>query len=618
MKITTFNPDSSIKEVREHHFQIPKYISSFDPNQCFLNISDEDMAVYDFDDTDEQEIVVKIFEKLMDYDIDNYINYILEGSTEASLIKVLLQTHIGDNDLIRYSKIIRRFVRKSYASSSGYTPKNLTDDERQALNIQIIVEVLVHNLQNVIANSDNSFDYYKSFFSQIHWLYYALNRNLLQGTLSFEGYEAMRILYPFANLNYQNRDNRITTRDGVKKIQDILYSTDGKFRAELYRLLLVAKHLGGVSSPNNALTFAKIHNKLKTVINEIPANIVENIKVQLEEDEIVALHVDCQAKENIKQRIKDVYICQYEEYVKSQGDFVKGKVEQQVLRFYEYTEVDRLIRDDWRKFYFKSIDYLADKYKDASGSPYKFKIPLFYYYLLVEKCKIGEKYAFEGKLLNDLIIRAILFESEEKSSLYEQMYRLNYMEQSANLIFDERKLIDKQKEEDRYEYEKELLTLLNGLNSDIVEMFRSERKFQLKTPSEAVEYLLVWLEPLFDRYLNNSDKNEFKSKFKELLESNEFKTELLDNRRKKVIKHNLNFKLVLNIVGKLSELNKENDRNWVKCHLAQHLIEDIVFIWKQKGTSNFHKYVSGWDSDDSGVSSLTRKMKMKIEDIFKR
>jgi hypothetical protein len=178
-------------------------------------------------------------------------------------------------------------------------------------------------------------------------------------------------------------------------------------------------------------------------------------------------------------------------------------------------------------------------------------VPLFYYYLLVEKCKIGEKYAFEGKLLNDLIIRAILFESEEKSSLYEQMYRLNYMEQSANLIFDERKLIDKQKEEDRYEYEKELLTLLNGLNSDIVEMFRSERKFQLKTPSEAVEYLLVWLEPLFDRYLNNSDKNEFKRKFKELLESNEFKTELLDNRRKKVIKHNLNLKLVLNIVGKL-------------------------------------------------------------------
>ena len=77
MEITTFNRDGSIKEVREHHFQIPKYISSFDPNQCFLNISDEDMAVYDFDDTDEQEIVVKIFEKLMDYDIDNYINYIL-------------------------------------------------------------------------------------------------------------------------------------------------------------------------------------------------------------------------------------------------------------------------------------------------------------------------------------------------------------------------------------------------------------------------------------------------------------------------------------------------------------------------------------------------------------
>ena len=47
MKITTFNPDGCIKEVREHHFQIPKYISSFDPKRSFLNISDDDMAVFD-------------------------------------------------------------------------------------------------------------------------------------------------------------------------------------------------------------------------------------------------------------------------------------------------------------------------------------------------------------------------------------------------------------------------------------------------------------------------------------------------------------------------------------------------------------------------------------------
>lgn len=610
MKITTFNPDGSIKEVREQHFQIPKYITSFDPNQSFLNIKDDDMAVFDCDDKDEQEIVVKTFKILVKHDVVNYIKTFLNGDMESSLIKALLCPRMDVKDIVKYSKVIKRFIRKSYASSDYDTPKDLTDDEKQTLNIHVIVEVLVHNLQDVIAKGGNKFEYYKSFFSQVHWLYYALNRNLRRGALTSDAFEAMEILSPFANLKY-NKENYLDDEKHFKKIQDALYSTGGKSRADLYRLQLVIKHLGKVNVPNNALAFAKIQNELKTIINCIPGDVIENVKLQLDEDEVVALHVDCQAKEEIKQQIKNVYNTQYNEYINAQGMFIKDKIEQQALRYYECTEIDRLIRDDWRKFYFKSVDIIADKYKDATGSPYKYEIPLFYYYLLVEKCKIGEKYTFEGRLLNDLIIRAILFESEEKSSLYEQMYRLNYMEQSANLIFDERESNDKQNND-------ELLALLKGLDYDIVEKFRSGKRFQIKEPSDAVKYLLVWLEPLFERHLNNSDKEVFKEKFETLLKSDEFETELLDNRRKKVIKHNLNIKLVLNIVGMLSELNKENERNWVKCHIGPNLRDDIEIIWKQQGTSSYHKYVSGWDSDNSDVSALTNTMKMKIKEKFKR
>ena len=68
----------------------------------------------------------------------------------------------------------------------------------------------------------------------------------------------------------------------------------------------------------------------------------------------------------------------------------------------------------------------------------------------------------------------------------------------------------------------------------------------------------------------------------------------------------------------LSELNKENERNWVKCHIGPNLRDDIEIIWKQQGTSSYHKYVSGWDSDNSDVSALTNTMKMKIIEKFKR
>ena len=45
MKITTFNPDGTIKDVSEYHFQIPEYITSFNPNRSFLGVSEEDVAV---------------------------------------------------------------------------------------------------------------------------------------------------------------------------------------------------------------------------------------------------------------------------------------------------------------------------------------------------------------------------------------------------------------------------------------------------------------------------------------------------------------------------------------------------------------------------------------------
>jgi len=624
MKITIFNQDGSIKEVKEHHFQIPKYVTAFDPNQSFLNISEDDMAVFDYDDIEEQKVVVEKFRMLLDYDINNYAEYLINGKKTTSLINALLCVDMETENFLIYRRLLGRFIRNCYSSYGRFSTKRIDDEGSGFLDIHIIVDVLVYNVIEAIFKKGDSFDPNKFFFNQINWLYYALRRCLKNNSLSSAGCDALKILWPFANLKNSGKEWLATT-EGLKRIQDALYSTAGKYRSELYRLLLVVNHLDETIKPmtsNTTYAFERITNKIKTIIDRVPTNVIEDVKLQLEEDEIIAIHIDCQVNEEIKNSIREVYNNQYNAYVENQGEYIKGRTIQQALRRFKYTEEEQLVRNDWRRLYFESLDDLANKYSGIGRSHYKFDIPLFYYYIIVEECEIGKKYDFDGQLLNDLIIRAIYRGSEEKSSLYEQMYRLNYMEMSANLIYDESKNNDSKKEENANNDKEELQNLYNNLlegpNSNIAENLR-KGSFKLDKPSEAIDYFIVWLEPLFKRHLNATNEVQFKYKLIQLLNDDLFKNKLLVTNKRKVIKHNLNVKLMLNIIGKLSELNKENSRNWVKRYVGPKLRDDLTYMWKHKGSSSLHKYVSGWDNDiDFGVSELSLEMKNKIEGIFKQ
>ena len=74
MKITTYNPDGSIKEVREHHVQIPEYINSFDAKHSFLNITEEDVALALYKRRDyDKGVLLNQYRFLLMYDYDNYL-----------------------------------------------------------------------------------------------------------------------------------------------------------------------------------------------------------------------------------------------------------------------------------------------------------------------------------------------------------------------------------------------------------------------------------------------------------------------------------------------------------------------------------------------------------------
>ena len=622
MKITTYNPDGSINEVQEYHFQIPSFIKSFDPDISFLNITDDDMASFDSDDEEEKYILFNKFGFLLSYDISNYIDCIVKDSADEYKLEMLLHTNINEEQFHLYNRILNRLAKKFSKSiwrlQDIVSENTLSEEEISILDISIIVEVIIYRLRRMICRG-NGGDPAQYFINQIHWLYYSLYHCYQRGVLPPKGLEVMRFLYPFANLRKGYKCDFCL----LEKLISTLFFLGGKHRSILYRFLAIQHRLTTHSS-SRMIAFGMMKEEFAIMDVDSSNCKVENALAQLEKEEVVVLLANCPVGEEIKLKFKKLFQDQYKLFCKSNGDFLKFSTGQEAIRYFKYTEVDRMIRNDWKDFYFVSLDKLKAKYDNCQVPtieqfkiyPYILSVPFFYYYLLVEKCEVCKKYEFEGMLLDDLILRAIYVGSEEKSPLYEQMYRLNYLEKSANLILDDENLPTNVQKKDRNE--EELLSILNGLNSEIVDALRSGI-FRLPSSSLAVEYCLVWLEPLFKRHLNNSfDEETFRNKIRELLESDVFNKHLLDERKKKIINNNLNFKLLLNIVGMLSDLNKANDKNWVKRFLGPSLRDDLAFIWKQKGTSSFHKYVSGWNSPSSCVSVLTSEMKKKIQDTFYR
>ena len=67
MKITTYYPNGSVKDVHEHTIDVPKYICSYDPKHSFLNIGEEDVDAVTYKKKDlEKGVLAKSNGELVD------------------------------------------------------------------------------------------------------------------------------------------------------------------------------------------------------------------------------------------------------------------------------------------------------------------------------------------------------------------------------------------------------------------------------------------------------------------------------------------------------------------------------------------------------------------------
>lgn len=149
MKITTYNPDGSIKEVREHHVQIPEYINSFDAKHSFLNITEEEMIAFDEGDENRKEIIIDKVLFLLEQDMSNYAKFLLNGRDDWGVRDAVLQTHLTSEKQTIYSQRLRRFIRSHASAESKHRfscERRLGDEEIMLLDVTLITEILISEL----------------------------------------------------------------------------------------------------------------------------------------------------------------------------------------------------------------------------------------------------------------------------------------------------------------------------------------------------------------------------------------------------------------------------------------------------------------------------------------
>ena len=243
MKITTYNPDGSIKEVREHRVQVPKYIKTFDAKHSFLNITEDDVALVQFKRKDfDKDLLLNQYRFLLRYDYDNYL--------KSNACKIYIEDEQGrmnNEDTMEYYDHLMSVLLRTYTFKSPHQyPRieQLSDEVCRFLNDSLLIDTLLYHAKktkNRIFYSDvdqEQSPLTKNLIGIIHRLYYALRKANELGHLGENEQKIMYSLFPFANVQTSKLissalfDNDIV----LAKIIKSMYLTRESCRDSIYSL----------------------------------------------------------------------------------------------------------------------------------------------------------------------------------------------------------------------------------------------------------------------------------------------------------------------------------------------------------------------------------------------
>ena len=602
MKITIFNQDGSIKEVREQHFDIPEHLIHFDPDCSFLNITDDDFSVLDSDNRINHNDVYSRLRLLVYHDLSNYCKSvgISKDTSNEDILRTIINIPSFKNKLYfsYYFRIIRQFTGKytqSLENLKNFHKEELTEEEKTlfVFNFKIIIDLLIDYVH---------FDIYcgriPRSLNLIHRFYYALVKCDKLDQLPSQGKIVMHILSPFSNINSQKSVSLENSRFFSKLIRS-LYNTKEECRSDLYRLLIMLDtslylyNNNSVSSGNTILGMMRMR-KTQCVFGEDLSNKIENLKIELEKEEIVALYSGV-ASEQMKNMVKNVLNDQYERFCSLNKEYYANETIKKVKLHFGNSYIESNSRKYWKDYYYIRLNQLNDEYtKNLKENHFKeIDWPYYYYKVLVEECSLCQEYKFEGKLLESLIKLFLQKKYEKKVALYEQVFCLNYIEKQAGYIYSIETTIEKIEEVNDNELRNYLNKLEQGEYREITQNILNGNI--ICTPDVVIDYAMVLLEPLFKKYVVKRIKEtSFRDRFRDVLKLDcVFKRLLVNRNFAKIQKNTLQIKALLNIVGILLYEYK-NNKGPLSERTNPDFVKDLKKMWGEVIKDGYIRYISGY------------------------
>ena len=604
MKITIFNPNGSVKEVLEYHFQVPVFITAFQNNHSFLNISEEDVALISFKGKDvDKDFLIKQYRFLIKFDFDNYVQCIISSEDKPN------QTI--DADMLDYYNHVLSILLRSYGPTYYEFKNGLTEEEHQLLNTNLWLETLLFHAKNANNRVHRKFKQYEfcefnNLVSIIHRLYYALKKANMLGHLNEKEQRVMHALCPFANIQSSKSANTsLLDNDNVLvKLIKSLYQTKEECRDIMYALTYYAQLLsfGKLPSAHKASSrYVAMMQKISGVKSETitikanPSNTIELSQIEFLKEEIVCLSCpNVIINKDLLKKTGDVLKEEYDSFYKLNIDDVKKIVENKALRQFKFKNSEFLTQKHWKEFYFMSLDELEMKYNNQYEKFKGLEVPYYYYYLLVDRCRPCQRYAFNDDLLESLIYMASQNKLSERSYLYDQMLRLNYMEEEAGIINKED---PSNGDPQKIKMGNLRNDLLNSEDADIVGRIIDGQNESLRKDDQLfVKSILIFLSPLFnDEYVLGMKVAYFKGLLKSIFENEK----ILESLKQKEFNQFFNIKLVFNIIGYLSQDNKKYlavVKPPLDKHIGSRLCRDLDFLWILSLSKNGRKCLTQWDN----------------------
>lgn len=460
MKITTFDSKGSIKEVREQHVQVPDYITSFDNDHSFLNISDQEIKVIESEENSLRKTITMewITESIL-HDYNNYkekykvevnnaeIETIFEKSRKdplvcegdsilSSILRVygrITRVKVSGTNVDLYELLLGEvIVSEDFFAKISSDSKAFNFDYGYSVWLRIL---LYHAARTTIRNEHRHLNisieetFYISLQNLINKYYYSLVHaerrcEKLPNSLSIQ----KEILGVFVTKSgIRSFRNYYHSHRFLIKLIHVLHNTDVHNRNNIYGLIqyLVCSRPLIENKTNGLLLFERV-NSPKTISKSFQFRF-SNYKNQTECEYIINENEIFSMRESVASplyvELKPFLETMYKAYV----SVYKEKWTNNVLTDAErYFYLQPQHRNDWISFYHHEVGRIRE---ESRMHPDSFEAQQCFFYLLCDFIHPTDDLVFTRGIIANLLLILIKNQCESQEGLYECMFKMNYIKE---------------------------------------------------------------------------------------------------------------------------------------------------------------------------------------------